>query len=724
MEVNTITATELRAVEMLASYQVSERDIDAIEVYFFEKGVLKNSAPEWQNQKPFEGNGIISVADSSVLGLFNGDLASYQIKINLAQSSDAFNGLTVSYRVSGWKNIRYVAVGHSAEDGFRHVKIKNIKQDAIVTTNFGYADIAYGLQNKWSKPAAADLNDVRVYISGEPGPDAQIEVYWASRWRENSTSISEKLVSQPIANNPDLFNALKEYFTRCNVYLEEHAKRYLTTGDVPISGEVYLSWAYSEKKPKNLSDTGTYSYTWHAMHPAISLMVYGDENKNIASISAAREIITCWLNDSFYNADADTKYTWYDHGTAERLIAFLFMHHIGVEYHFDHRFMTRLRYAIIKHTQLLESEVFYSFHQRTRYHNHAWFQDMALIAAAVAFKAWPAAERWLNTGINRLEDQLDKLIVRDSGYAIFIENSIGYHLGVQRLTDFAGVLVQLSGHNSVIPAISVELDKWSNFFRYPDYKLPANGDTFKKPLAEKFYRGKPYQQQGLTVLPKAGYAVLKQNVNGQPFMLTMLGSSLCKTHKHEDNLAITLFYDGVEWLTDPSFHSHNYTDEIPSYLRSAEAHNGVHLPGLHYSLEPDNCSLQHDEKPNAWILNGTHNSYKSCTIKRVLELKKNELHLSGTEIVKAKNVVNPFLVFHLGESVTASIEKGDVILKSEYSDIVLVLMVEGPEPIIINGTEDENVRSCIGQGFESYVDSNTVKYRFSNELKWTLKVLN
>ncbi|MFP3449976.1 hypothetical protein SB765_34160, partial [Pseudomonas sp. SIMBA_067] len=74
---------------------------------------------------------------------------------------------------------------------------------------------------------------------------------------------------------------------------------------------------------------------------------------------------------SYFNADEDRKFAWYDHGTAERLLAFLLIWDIGVRQQFEHRFMVRLRSAIFKHAQLLASEMFYASHQASRYHNHA-----------------------------------------------------------------------------------------------------------------------------------------------------------------------------------------------------------------------------------------------------------------------------------------------------------------------------------------------------------------
>ncbi len=180
------------------------------------------------------------------------------------------------------------------------------------------------------------------------------------------------------------------------------------------------------------------------------------------------------------------------------------------------------------------------------------------------------------------------LIHRESGYAVFVENSIGYHQGVQRLVDFAGQLETLSGRGDTISRIANELSAWTATFRYPDGRFPAQGDTFRRAnptTREDVVLTDKWQSQALK-LPDAGYAVLKGGSPQIPWMFGMLATNKNRTHKHEDDLSFFLWLDGVEWLIDPSFMSHEYKNDIPAYLRSAKAHNMLYVDGAKYSYEP------------------------------------------------------------------------------------------------------------------------------------------
>lgn len=706
-----------------AEVSVSERELVSQDIFCISNGALFHNNAEVFTANVFEGNGNFEIKENSAFANFSGKQDSYQIKINLPIDQLSSNGLSVSFKVSGWGNIRYIAIGHTSAGVFRHTKIFNIKQDEIVNVNLGYSDIAFGLQNHWSKFEAEQINDVRVYVSGESlTTDASIEIFWASRWNENGDLISHKLEKYTIQRNEELFKSLKKYFRKCNPYLDLHAETFLRIGTVPVAGDVYLEWPHYLKKPEMLKDSGSYAYTWHAMHFAISLMVYGVDHNRIESIVAARDFINEWLSNSFYQADNDKKYTWYDHGTAERLISFIFMHHLGMLHNFDIRFMSKLRYAIVKHTQLLESEFFYSYHQNTRYHNHAWFQDMSLIAASIALASWPASERWLQTGKTRLEDQLNNLITRDAGFAVFVENSIGYHLGVQRLTEFAGELISLSNARSVIPDVSLELNAWSEFFKYPTSIYPATGDSFKKSCGKRKSSGKLYKNTGLYTLRKAGYVVLKNNYLSRPAMLTMLGTSLCKTHKHEDNLAVTFFYDGVEWLTDPSFYSHKYDSPVPAYLRSAEAHSCIFIPSMEYSLEPNLCKLDSSEQDDSWIISGEHICYDGIKIIRTITVPKDRLEIQGTdEIQSEKSYDTAYLVFHFGEGVVVSEIDDGYMLSHNHADTKAVLKVSKENCEVVTGMNFPERSSIIGIGFEELVESTSICIRLKSfRIEWNI----
>lgn len=565
----------------------------------------------------FNGRCDFALNDGVVTAGFSGKEGSYVINFDLPSSAIAV-GVQASIKLSDWKSIQYIAIGYSKSLGFRHIKINNIRQDACVSVGFTHQDIIWLLQNSAEKKDATEIKNIRLFVKGEPADSgAKLQVSQL------------KLVLQPhdnslqpnVAEQGPLLDVLYEHLDHALRNYTANAKVYMQTGNCPMPGDQVLDWPSLQRLPEGLEQVSTYRATWHAQHLPINLLQYARQTGQVGPVFAAKALIESWLEHSFYTADVDVKYAWYDHGTAERQLAFILMWFKAIELQMEQRFLDRLAEAILQQTRLLDSEAFYAYHQPLRYHNHAWFQDAALLATALAFKHHTEADGWCTNAISRFEDQLDTLIVRDGGYAIFVENSIGYHHGVQRLAQLIGNMAALSGRDTEIPIIANELVAWSDFLRYPDGRAPAQGDTFRLPprTGDDVRRGEPWAEPGCTILPKAGYAVVKGNHNNKPWMLCLFNTSLSRTHKHEDNCSITLWFDGVEWLTDPSFYSHEYNEEIPKYLRSAAAHNCVSIPGKEYSLEPGKAKLEGKVEDGKFYIKASHSCYEGVEVVREID---------------------------------------------------------------------------------------------------------
>lgn len=692
------------------------------------------------NPEFISGNGRVFEENSHISMSMIGGEGVYQFRYKLPQAHVG-NGVTVRFRLRDWQSLRYVGVGYTHEGIFRHVKIVNAARNQWIDFSIGHGDLAYGLHNDWSHPAATEISDIRVYLKGQPSDEgAWLDVSDLISWCEREQSDSSVL---PVgtANNANysyehllpasssLLDVIYGYLKKCFRTTDEQAKKFLTHGMCPLYGETALYWPAGNPYPPDLGAVNTYRFSWHSLHPATILMIFARENGELAPLFAAREFVNNWLDCSYFQPDPDKKFAWYDHGTAERLLALVLMWAVGVEHKFDYRFMVRLRSAIFRHGQLLDSELFYASHQPTRYHNHAWFQDIALMATALALPDFPCANRWLETALSRLTDQLDTLIVRDNGFAVFVENSIGYHQGVQRLVEFAGDLVSLTGRDSHIPDVALELSHFSDFLRYPDNRAPAQGDTFRRSNASgsDVRRIKAYANPVCAILPKAGYGIVKGNHDGVPFMLTLLATSLCRTHKHEDNLSLTLFFDGIEWLIDPSFYSHEYKAPIPAYLRSAVAHNALAVPGRSYSIEPGVATLGGQTENGEFMMGGEHRAYEGVVVKRDIRGRIDPLEFECIDIATTElgqESGDLYLMFHCGEQVQAMLDGQDLLLSHPDSRFQLALRLPSDQcQISFDESEGNTIRGITGLGFMQHTAINTISCRlpFNTPLHWSLR---
>lgn len=680
------------------------------------------------------GNGVIEYNEGVPTLRFGVDGGTHQVAFRLPKPMLA-NGLAARLRLQSWSAIRYLAFGYTYQGVFRHIKVVNPAQGQWLTVSLVHGDIAYGLQNEWNHPPASEITDIRVYLRADAAQGVgTLEVAQFICWEEAERPATEPTTAtlplilpaqKPVS--PDLLSVLYGYLLKCFRQVQEQAAEFLKSGRCPLYGETQLDWQLERALPDNLATVGTYAFSWHSLHPASILMVFSKNSGTDAPVFAAREMVTNWLDRSYYTPDPDKKFAWYDHGTAERQMAFILMWAEGIERGFDQRFMMRLGGAMVRHAELLETEQFYASHQPTRYHNHAWFQDLALMATALAMPDWPASQRWMQRAIERLSDQLETLIIRDNGFSVFVENSIGYHQGVQRIVELAGDIVRLTGVESPIPDVAVELSRFSDFFRYPDNRAPAQGDTFRRsnPQGDAVQKLKPYPEPEVVILPKAGYGIVKGNHDGARFMFSMFATSLCRTHKHEDDLSFTLFFDGIEWLIDPSFYSHEYKSSIPAYLRSAAAHNSVFIADRPYTIDPGHSTLNGTTSGDMFELRGQHRCYADVIVRRAVWGLRTSLAFEFSDEVQTASgdATEPRLMLHCGEGVEVVCSGRLLTLTHSDSKYCLTALLPSDQIKISKGMIDgDRVRGVSGTAFLKMSEICTVEVIVPSNvpLEWLL----
>jgi hypothetical protein len=647
------------------------------------------------------------------------------------------NGLSVRIRLSGWGSIRYVACGYSCDGLFRHIKVPNPAQDSWFDITIGQGDIGFGLQNNWEHPASALIGDIRIDLRGEPLADgARIAVQGLLCWEEESAvPLQPATCTRPVllplrtAMPPGWRETVHDYLGKVFRYADDQARAFMTSGLCPLLSGARLPWPPDTALPTDLADVNTHVFSWHALHPASILLLHARNVGREGAVYAARDVVSQWLERSYYSPDPDSKYAWYDHGVAERMLALLLIWAEGLDRDFDQRFMTRVGEAIVRHAQLLESELFYASNQRVRYHNHAWFQDVALLAAATAFPDYPSAARWRDRACERLADQVEMLIVRDGGFAVSIENSISYQVCLQQLGEFAGALTRLAGTTSVVTEVAHELSAFSDWLRYPDGTRPAQGDSKRSPTGSPAPKSpsSPVAQPAFAALPKAGYGVVKGEHDGIPFMFCIFATSLSRTHKHEDDLSFTLFFDGIEWLIDPSFYSHEYQQPLPAYLRSAAAHNAICLPGVTYSIEPGSAQLQGSSDAGGFRFEGSHSCYADTIVTRTVEGTMTELDLRFTDCVRgAGGAPAASLMLQCGEDVVATRHGARLVLSHPRSRFQLELSIPSERIDIAVGEESETrIRGISGLGFMQRVAISTIECHVptGQPVRWTMRAV-
>lgn len=668
----------------------------------------------------------------------------YQVRLSIGRGFLS-NAMGARLKLTGWDSIKYLAVGFTLDGKFVHVKVPHVVQGGWQSYSFSFHDLEYLIQNNWVITKPSVISDCRVFVKGKPGLDGgKIALSEVSLWLEAENTGGSVLVNAEYDRR--LLDTIHAYWRACFRKYPSQVDDFLYEGTFPAYGDVNLNWDVLSKKPRELGAVNTYRFSWHALHFVSMCLLRYEDTGQASYLQSAREFVSLWMDSSFFSPDDDQKYAWYDHGTAERSLVLLVILQIGLKLGFDTRFNSRVAYALFKHAKLLYSEAFYASHQIERYHNHAWFQDIALIAVAISLKHLEISDLWLSQGLERLKDQLAHLIHRESNYAVFVENSIGYHQGVQRLVGFAGQLESLAGRGSGISNIADELDAWSKDFRYPDGRYPAQGDTFRRanPASrQELEQPESWPKQAIK-LPQAGYAVLKGGSIQTPWMFGLLATNRNSTHKHEDDLSFFLWLDGVEWLVDPSFMSHEYKDDIPAYLRSARAHNMLHVEGAEYSYQPDPDRVvmniaESSEEGLALSIEGHNRSCSGYEIVRRLVCTEAHglpkiicadsfLELPATNEGRApEKEPMGILTFHFGDGVRISSTKkqgAQILLELSHpaSDRRLILGVGGESDSM--DWEAGVEASVCGLGFMEHIETQALRIRVptATECHWFIDV--
>jgi hypothetical protein len=663
-----------------------------------------------------------------------GNENSFEFRLEF-DSKKLVTGIGAKIRLRDWSLVSLVFLGYTKNDIVTGIKLRKIQIGGWLYINFDFKDLGFGLLNDWTQKVEESINDLRIYIQGEPKPEiAYLDIEGIFLWYQDKEApdwlIRLPIVAVDIHIQNQLIKFTKDFYVYSQPYKEYRDKGFCPT----IYGKKSVLWSPFDRKPAELDSSVSHRFAWQAWHPVIVMMLSYFEDKDLSAVFAARDFANSWIEDSYLKVDPDQKYAWYDHGVAERLLGMLLLWTAGVALKFDFRFMSKLRFYIFRHAQLLASETFYSYSQAVRYHNHAWFQDYALIACALIMKDLPCSNSWFQIGVDRLSDQFKNLIVQDGEYAVFVENATGYHLGLEKLFKLIIELVEDRSEFENIKSLKAGMEKYSNMLRYLDSRVPTIGDTHRTYIKNfDIKNAKQKQSFDSVILEKAGYAFIHGQHMDSLYMLSAVASSISITHKHEDHLSCSFYFDGIEWLIDPSFYSYDFANPVTAYLRSARAHNALSLPGLTYELVPNTAKVNGQVAQDHFKVEMTHSAYQGLEVDRSISgsLSAVDMHfIDQVRILNPEGVVVPpmgILTFQSGEEVAVDRTENGFILKHPKSTFGILITYGNAETKIFYGkSEGPEPRGIAAHGLMEMVDINTVEVSvdLSKTFEWKLRAIN
>ena len=228
-------------------------------------------------------------------------------------------------------------------------------------------------------------------------------------------------------------------------------------------------------------------------------------------------------------------------------------------------------------------------------------------------------------------------------------------------------------------------------------------------------------------LNKSGYGIIKGHHDTYPFMFCFFATALSKTHKHQDNLSFTLFFDMIEWLIDPSYYSHEYNEKITAFLRSTIAHNTISIPNYDHSIEINKCSLSNAFYEDKFKFISSSIAYDGFEINRVVEGSTEDLNLMFNDHVKTnlKHLSSANMTLICGEHVDVAVNDDKVFLSSKNSRYQLEISLPTNKFSVFNGEIGEEVRGISGLGFleKSNVNMILCEIPFNEEINWGIRAI-
>lgn len=682
---------------------------------------------------------------------FTGEDGVYSVAYPLPEVLTERDHISLTFSISGWEKISYLAFGWRDRQGkFWHAKSTNPPQGTEIRETIHPRSIAFKLTQGWdAAPPDGAISSVEVFIKGTPKRSGATTSILDARILETDHRSDDALMAfedsycpvsglgtwlKAVSLSPvsdQVRDAVGDYLRTVDNSYSTDADHFLLTGELALPGIDRIPWAKTDDFPADAHEYTTTRYLWHALAMSNSLISTYENTHDTKYLFPAREMADRWLSENFYSETDDVRYAWYDHGTSIRLIALLRLWDMGVKEQFDARFMSRTLDAIAAHGELLASEAFYVRNMVMRHHNHGIFQDVALFLIHEYVPELQDALEWQTLALKRMREQFAALSTKEGPVTVNAENSLGYHYGFQGLCKLVRGVLEFSDASAAdIVDLCDGLERFSELVSYPDGRGPSYGDSYRRENDARLAEGIYATKNRTVVLPESGYAIVEgQTANADiPYKLVMIAPSKTVIHKHQDNLSLSLWASGLEWLIDPGFQTHQYEDPFPKYARSSLAHNALFLEGRQYSIEPNKAdiSLADIEPEEDFAIQGSHSAFEGAIVSRRISGLINSGVISVRDEVESASSLSGSLMFHAGEQVDARIHEEGITLTSRLSEVsVSIDLPSDAVCAVVRGRD--NHEGILGWSFPTFANKvpiDTVKCDVPTDrpLTWQINI--
>lgn len=545
--------------------------------------------------KRITSNGKIEEDENSAFFTASNEGDVYILRFALAEPIILSDMIEFILFIDGWERIKYFAYGYEDEEGkFWHYKATNPVQGKIFSDYISKNSPLFWLGNNYTEPESKKpikAKSFKFFMKGLPSDTKAIikllgirnhSYDFYNQFYVKKPNDCWKLIDLELPTSVDTHSldvkpnkALNHYLKLQNPSYSQDAKTNVRGSRLALSAIQEMDWPDRSMPPEKVQKYTTARFLWHALNPIVTALIAYEEDRDEEYLNFSKKFFENWYKNNWATEPVDKRFAWYDHGVSLRQLALLkLLEHIDETTYSSHT-SHRLAQVIHQQASVIASEAFYARNQLTRSHNHAIFQDIALLMSAEMLPQHMHSERWKKIATKRIKSQFEELSIAEDGARINLENSLGYHRGMHSACDLVESLAR-----EALPQDDFcnRFGKFTKLISYLDGRGPSYGDSYRIPnnpeivdQVKNMHLDKPL----FNVFSTAGVATIRDSFEGGILQYSMIATNKTKIHKHEDNLSLSLWASGIEFLIDPGFYNHHYLNPIPAYARSAMAHNNM-----------------------------------------------------------------------------------------------------------------------------------------------------
>jgi len=369
--------------------------------------------------------------------------------------------------------------------------------------------------------------------------------------------------------------------------------------------------------------------------------------------------------------------------------------------------------------------------------NHTIAESVGLIFGGAVFQHAPEGRRWLQRGVDLLEQELYHQILDDGGPA---EQSLNYHrfvvdlyfsaidfLEKNGLHDCKRLKARVETAEAFLSAFSTKEDSLHSWGDSDDGRAVAPG-CFPHRL------GSDKKQDRLRTFPFFGSTVIKDGNLGLIFNHGPLGMAPLYNHGHADALSLVVTKNGRDMLVDPGTFRYNIAGKYRVYFRGTRAHNTICIDGQEQAVQETNFIwsspyksrlIDCSEKDNEIFLTACHNGY--TRLKDPVQHARSIEYKPGAGLI----ITDTFqgsgshayeLNFHLHPDATILEKENDWWQINNQGNSIYIKLLEGKRFELIKGQEKpilgwyspaygikqkSGVLSCTAHGYPEEVEFKT-----------------